>query len=152
MDEPLVTHSLDGFPAAAIRFVRALERNREQIGRDHDLSPSELRALFWVAEKGSVTPKQVAAHMEMTTGGVTSISNRLVESGFLQRTAHPNDRRSLYLELSEGGHEIMRVIHTDFRGMIADSTSRLSAAELEAFHRALDIVADEVNARARRDK
>ena len=150
MTDPLVTHALDGFPAAAIRFVRALERNREQIGKDHDLSPSDLRALFWIAEVGSVTPKDVAAHMEMTTGGITAIANRLVDAGLLQRTGHPSDRRSLYLELSAAGHETMRVIHTDFRAMIADSTSRLTAAELQAFEVALDIVATEVNARARR--
>jgi DNA-binding MarR family transcriptional regulator len=150
VSDPLVTHSLDGFPAAAIRFVRALERNREQIGKDHDLSPSDLRALFWIAEMGSVTPKDVAIHMEMTTGGITAIANRLVDSGLLQRVAHPNDRRSLYLELSAVGHETMRVIHTDFRTMVADSTSRLTPAELQAFEVALDIVAAEVNARSRR--
>jgi DNA-binding MarR family transcriptional regulator len=148
--DPLETHALDGFPAAAIRFVRALERNREQIGKDQDLSPSDLRALFWIAEVGSVTPKEVASHMEMTTGGVTAIANRLVESGLLQRSAHPNDRRSLYLELSPTGHETMRVIHTDFRGMIADSTARLTTSEVQAFETALDIVAAEVNARTRR--
>ena len=88
--------------------------------------------------------------MEMTTGGITAIANRLVEAGLLQRTAHPNDRRSLYLELSPAGHETMRVIHADFRGMIADSTSKLTVAELKAFESALDIVAAEVNARAQR--
>jgi DNA-binding MarR family transcriptional regulator len=150
MPEPRVTHALEGFPAAAIRFVRALERNREQIAKDHDLSPSELRALFWVAEKGSVTPKDVATHMEMTTGGITAIANRLVDSGLLTRLAHPNDRRSLYLELTPEGHDIMRVIHTDFRAMIADSTTSLSAKELDEFESALSRVADEVNARARR--
>ncbi len=146
----LETYALDGFPAAAIRFVLALERNREQIGKDHDLSPTDLRALFWIAEMGSVTPKDVAAHMQMTTGGVTAIATRLVDSGLLQRIAHPNDRRSLYLELSPTGHETMRVIHSDFRGMIADSTSRLTPAEVHAFEVALDIVAVEVSARARR--
>ena len=146
----LETHSLDGFAAAAIRFVRALERNREQIGKDHDLSPSDLRAAFWIAEQGSVTPKDLANHMQMTTGGITAIAGRLVESGLLQRTAHPNDRRSLYLELTPAGHETMRVIHADFRSMVADSTSALSAGELQAFESALDTVAREVNARAQR--
>ena len=145
-----VTHALDGFPAAAIRFVRALERNREQIGKDHDLSPSELRALFWIAEEGSVTPKDVASHMQMTTGGITSVTNRLVDSGLLLRTAHPNDRRSFYLELSAAGHKTMKIIHSDFRSMVAESTSALSPDELRAFEAALDTAAAEVNARAQR--
>ena len=150
MTLPIEKYSLDGFPAAATRFVRALERNRELIAIDHGLSASELRALFWIAEHGSVTPKAVATHMEMTTGGITAISNRLVNMGLLQRVAHPNDRRSLYLELTPEGHEIMRVIHLDFNGMISEATSALSRAELAAFESALRVVADEVNVRTNR--
>ena len=152
MAEPRVTHALDGFAAAAVRFVRALERNREQIGIDHNLSPSELRALFWIAEQGSVTPKDVSVHMQMTTGGITAITNRLVDAGLLTRSAHPNDRRSLYLELSSSGHDSMRTIHDEFRAMIADSTAGLSPEELRSFESALDIVADEINARTRRQQ
>ena len=150
MDEPRVTHALEGFPAAAIRFVRALERNREQIGTDHNLSPSDLRALFWIAEQGTVTPKDVSVHMQMTTGGITAITNRLVDAGLLLRNAHPNDRRSLYLELSPSGHDTMRTIHDEFRAMIADSTARLTPSDLQTFESALDLVADEINSRTRR--
>jgi len=144
MNNPHETHSLHGFPAAAIRFVRALERNREKIATDHGLSASDLRALFWIAEHASVTPKALAEHMEMTTGGITVITNRLVNQNLLHRSAHPNDRRSLYLELTPEGHVIMRTIHTDFRSMIAASTTGLTPPQLDAFELALDTVADEV--------
>lgn len=147
MTTSLETHALDGFPAAAIRFVRALERNREKIATDHGLSPSDLRALFWIAEHGSVTPKAVAEHMEMTTGGITAIANRLVNLGLLHRSAHPNDRRSLYLELTSEGNQIMRDIHNDFKEMIAASTAPLSAKQLADFEVALQTVAEEVTAR-----
>lgn len=148
-DQPL-THSLEGFPAAAIRFVRALERNRERIATDHGLSASELRALFWIAEQGSVQPKDLAAHMEMTTGGITAVSHRLVEMDLLERVAHPNDRRSLYLELTALGHSTMNRMHTEFNHMIGESTAALSTRELTAFESALTAVAGEVASRTAR--
>ena len=144
METPRMTHALVGFPQAATRFVRALERNREKIATDHGLSPSELRALFWIAEHASVTPKQLAEHMELTTGAITGISTRLVNLGWLGRLAHPNDRRSLYLELTVDGHAVMADIHTEFNGMIAASTTGLTEAELAAFEAALLTVAEEV--------
>lgn len=147
MAEAPRTHTLQGFPAAAIKFVVALERNREKIATDHGLSASELRALFWIGEQGSVRPKELAAHMEMTTGGITAVSNRLVEMDLLRRIAHPDDRRSLYLELSTAGHEMMKRMHRDFTTMVAASTSMLSPQELESFEAALTVVADEVTAR-----
>jgi DNA-binding MarR family transcriptional regulator len=143
-------HALEGFPAAAIRFVRALERNREAIAIRHGLSPSELRALFWIGEKGSVRPKELAAHLEMTTGGVTAISHRLVELDLLERIAHPEDRRSLFLELTPAGHAVMTDMHSDFIGMIAGSTHMLDAEQLAAFEFALNAVADEVFSRLAR--
>ncbi|MDJ0321804.1 MarR family transcriptional regulator [Pseudarthrobacter sp. PS3-L1] len=137
-------HVLAGFPQAATRFVRALERNREKIATDRGLSPSELRAIFWIAEHASVTPKQLAEHMELSTGAITAISTRLVDLGWLERVAHPNDRRSLYLVLTGEGHAVMADIHNEFNTMIADSTTALSLEDLTVFERALQTVADEV--------
>ncbi|MGV8858245.1 MarR family winged helix-turn-helix transcriptional regulator [Rhodoglobus sp.] len=143
-------HALEGFPAAAVRFVRALERNREQIAIDNGLSASDLRALFWIAEHSNVTPKAVAEHMEMTTGAITAITNRLSDRGLLQRVAHPSDRRSNFLELTETGHVLMREIHTDFNHMVSESTSCLAPEELIVFESALTRVAAEVAARTGR--
>jgi DNA-binding MarR family transcriptional regulator len=140
-------HALAGFPAAAIRFVRALERNREQIAISNGLTASELRALIWIAEHASVTPKAVAEHMEMTTGAITAITNRLSDRGSLHRIAHPHDRRSVLLELTESGHAMMRSIHADFTRMVSESTSSLTEEELIAFESALTRVADEVGTR-----
>ncbi|MCB5282347.1 MarR family transcriptional regulator [Arthrobacter sp. AL08] len=146
-ETPRTTYALAGFPYAAVRFVRALERNREKIATDHGLSPSELRALFWIAEQASVTPKQLAEHMELTTGAITAISTRLVNLGWLERLAHPNDRRSLCLELTDSGHSVVADIHAQFNTMIASSTTGLSDKELAAFETALLTVADEVSRR-----
>ena len=144
------THSLDGFPAAAVRFVRALERNREKIAIEHGVSASELRALFWIAERGSVRPKELAAHMEMTTGGITAISTRLADMSLVERIAHPDDRRSLYLKLSPAGHSMMAEMHSDFIGMVESSASMLDGKQLEEFEWALGAVADEVFQRTER--
>jgi DNA-binding MarR family transcriptional regulator len=135
------THTLDGFPAAAVEFVNVMQRNRERIGLDAGLSPSELRALFRVAAEESVTPKQLAAYLDMTTAAVTFISRRLVESGLMHRVDHPNDRRSLYLELTPLAHQMMLDVHRDFVELLEAATSDLSPAELETFSSTLQVVA-----------
>lgn len=138
-------HVLDGFPAVAVRFVLALERNRELIASDHGLSASELRAMFYVGEFLSVTPKRLADHLEMTTGAITAISGRLVDIGLLHRVAHPNDRRSIYLQLTPRGDALMSQIHDEFRAMIAASTVDLSPGQLEQFQHALELVSERIS-------
>jgi len=137
-------HILTGFPAAASAFVAALENNRQKIAREAGLTGSELRALFYVARVVSTTPKELALHLEMTTGAVTAISRRLVDIDLLHRVDHPEDRRSLYLELTNHGHNIMVQLHGDFKKMLAASTSSLNADELELFTVGLSSVATEV--------
>lgn len=147
MTQQTASHTLAGFPDAATAFVSALEANRRGIAERAGLTATELRALFHVAQVVSITPKGLAAYLGMTTGAVTAISRRLVEIDLLHRIDHPADRRSVYLELSPHGHEVMTEIHHDFRSMLADSTGRLSADELERFTSALRSVAGEVRSR-----
>ncbi len=147
--EPAV-YALEGFAAAAVRFVRALERNRELIALDHGVSASELRALFHIGEVASITPKDLAKHLEMTTGAVTAISGSLVEAGVVQRIDNPTDRRSLYLQLTPRGHELMVEIFSDFGQMIAASTQGLTEKQLAAFESALATVSTQIAERTQR--
>lgn len=135
------SYSLSAFPAAAVRFSRALDRNRERIAEEEGLSASELRALFYIGEHVAVTPKRLAEHMHMTTAAITLISRRLAEIGLLQRSAHPDDRRSVMLSLTPRAHTSMERMHTDFAAMIAEATAHLGASEVENLTRHLDSVA-----------
>ena len=135
------SHTLDGFPAAAVEFVNVMQHNREKIAKDAGLSATELRALFRVAAEVSVTPKQLAEYLDMTTAAITFISRRLVESDLLHRVDHPNDRRSLYLELTPLAHQMMLDIHRDFVALLEAATNDLAAAELDHFSGTLQTVA-----------
>jgi DNA-binding MarR family transcriptional regulator len=140
-------HVLTGFGAAAVDFVRALEANRERIALDEGLTGSELRALFHIGKVVSITPKELADHFGMTTGGITFISRRLVDRGLLHRVDHPNDRRSVYLELTPLAHSKLDTIHREFESMIDESTRFLPPTEVDRVAQVLAEVAVEVTVR-----
>lgn len=143
-------YTLEGFPAAAIRFVRALERNRDLIASDHGVSPRELSALFHIGEVRSSTPKELASRLEVTTGAVTSISSKLVSANLVQRIDHPTDRRSFYLQLTPEGHNLMARIHREFLEMIAASTAGLTPQQVANFEASLHTVSEQITQRTRR--
>ncbi len=130
-DESPQKHLLSGFAESAIHFLRALEDDRENLAVQHGISSSELRALFRIAEAGSMTPKELAAELGLTSGAITGISTRLVASGMLTRVAHPHDRRSLRLELTPEGNVRMAHIHREFAAMVDEATSKLGDHALE---------------------
>ncbi len=149
-DGAYVSYALESFPAAAIRFVRALERNRELIALDYGVSASELSALFHIGEVASTTPKELAHHLQMTTGAITAIASRLVSADLVHRVDHPSDRRSLYLQLTPKGHDVMGRIHSEFRAMIAASTAGLTAKQLADFEASLKTVSEQIAERTAR--
>lgn len=130
-DDQKRRHVLTGFPDAAIHFQRALEDNRLRIALDHGLSAIELRSLFRIALIGSMTPKQLAEDLSLSSAAITGLSTRLVSSGMLRRIEHPRDRRSLWLELTDAGHATMAGIHADFDAMVTDATAELGEQDLE---------------------
>ncbi len=137
-------HSLGGFPAAALIFLRALDSNRHRIAKEAGVTGSELRALSRVAEAGSITPKELADSMEMTTGAVTAISTRLVDATLMRRVDHPNDRRSLLLELTPWGDEVMKQIYCEFDAALAVVTKDMAEADLRGCSTLLRSAADEL--------
>ena len=118
--------TLDSLSASALSFLRAMDRNRNRVANETNLTGSELRALARVAEAGSITPKLLAESMEMTTGAVTAISNRLVALELLTRVAHPRDRRSLLLMLTPIADKLTQKIYDDFQALIAHAARDIS--------------------------
>ena len=49
---------------------------------------------------GPSTPKQLAQHTGLTTGGVTVMLDRLQKAGFVRRSPHPTDRRSILVSVN----------------------------------------------------
>ena len=124
------SHSLNGLPGAVVFLQRALDNNRHRIAKQFGVSGSELRALARVAEAGSVTPKELAESLGMTTGAVTAISTRLVAAGLMCRVDHPNDRRSIFLKLTPPADEVLEQIYGEFAAALAVATKDVPEAEL----------------------
>lgn len=109
-----------------LRAVRELVRaDREMRNRLSDamrVNPTDLRSLRHVIRaveiaesdpQGSavpgVTPRRLADHLGISTAAVTTLVDRLVASGHLERVPHPTDRRSVVLVPTEQARREMSV-------------------------------------------
>ncbi|RFA16288.1 hypothetical protein B7R21_02610 [Subtercola boreus] len=137
MPDESASYELTGITGAAIPFIRAMEAPRVRSAEEHGLSSIEFRALFMIAEAGSLRPKQLADQLRVTNGAITGLSDRLIAAGLLNREAHPNDRRSLYLTLSPAGHTAMRSMHSGLAAMLERAVEGIDERELAAAMAAL---------------
>ncbi|MFB2583010.1 MarR family winged helix-turn-helix transcriptional regulator [Herbiconiux sp. P15] len=143
-DDEVAAYALSGFPQAALRLQRALDHNRARIAADEGVSPMELRALFRIAAEPGITPKRLAERLALTSGAVTGVSTRLVAASLIHRVEHPEDRRSIQLELTSHGVAVMDRIHEEFLAMVGAATTTTDAHDLAVTTEVLGRIADRI--------
>jgi DNA-binding MarR family transcriptional regulator len=72
----------------------ASRRIRSALGRQLGLSDPEMLVLAYLETQGELTPSRLGALLDLTSGGITSLLQRLERGGYVTRSPHPTDRRS----------------------------------------------------------
>ena len=101
----------------------------------------ELTAMEHLSVLGGLTPGELGHRLGLTSGGVTALTGRLMEAGWVARSRHPDDGRMRVLSVTPAGEELLRehvepVLETDDGPLGA-----LPAAEAEPVARALSELA-----------
>ncbi|CAA9490103.1 MAG: hypothetical protein AVDCRST_MAG85-1175, partial [uncultured Solirubrobacteraceae bacterium] len=70
------------------------------VARRLGISPADLHALELLEFSGGLTPGQLAERLQLTSGSVTALADRLERLGLVERRPNPKDRRSNVLCLA----------------------------------------------------
>lgn len=90
---------VDAFAALRAANAGALVRVAAASGA----TPTEFRALYFVAAGAATTPGELGRQLGLTTGATTNLLDRIEAAGLVRRTPNPADRRSVLLEATEEG-------------------------------------------------
>lgn len=106
---------------------------------DYGISPAEFGVLIELRLAGpsyKMTPTQLYSRLLVTSGGMTGRIDRLEKRGLLCRSPDPQDRRSILVELTGNGLDLIEgAAHTHYRIMehlteVLDSEERERLASL----------------------
>ena len=86
--------------AALHRKALADARQRAALARRLGLTDSEVLAVQHLARAGELTPGQLGALLQLSSGGTTGLIHRLQRAGHVSRHPHPRDRRSAVVRLT----------------------------------------------------
>src|SRR5262245_54039118 len=67
----------------------------------YGLNRTDMRALEIVSRVGAIAPTDLARLMAFTTGGITTVVDRLEKAGYVRRRPSAEDRRRLVVEATE---------------------------------------------------
>jgi DNA-binding MarR family transcriptional regulator len=87
------------------------------------IGSTDLRALLFIASSSGVTPKRTGDFLDLSSGAITNLVDRMVAADLVQRTPNPNDRRSLVLELAPRGLDAVNRVLDFYRRALGTSAS-----------------------------
>lgn len=117
MDVPELRRLFDDLVRVEIALWDAVDR---RLRRDLGLPLGRAEVLRVVATTPSCRVQDVAGALSITVGAVSKLVDRLEASGLCARRAHPGDRRSSLVELTEEG----RRVHTAAETILQDELDR----------------------------
>ena len=100
---------LDESLIALRRILRATELFERDLATSAGLTPAQLRVLQIVDERESVTPKGLARQMGVSQATVTSLVDKLVARGLVERQPSSIDRRQTNVVITASGQARLKV-------------------------------------------
>lgn len=148
MDE---TTTADQIADAARRLDVALSTLNAAFARDVGLSVAELLALENLDADGGLGPSELARRLQLSTGTVTALIDRLEAGGHVARVAHPSDRRRVVVTRTAKASRELAGETEPLEREIRDLVESLSEADRRVVGRFLDafiVIVERAAARA----
>lgn len=100
--------TIRGVSMALRQLVLGWDRYREAVAAELGVGTTEVVALGYLYHDGPLTPRDIGERLNLTSGSVTALVDRLESSGFVTRSQHPDDRRSLLASVTPAGRHAMQ--------------------------------------------
>jgi DNA-binding MarR family transcriptional regulator len=127
----------------------ALERWRVMFARRYGLADNDAVVMSHLASaEGRLLPRDLSRIMDLRTGTLTAMLDRLEAVDFVRRVPNPDDRRSTFVELTERGSaalaESFGVLRRRIQTGIPERTQEQFARHLSDLARIVDTAVDEI--------
>jgi DNA-binding MarR family transcriptional regulator len=124
-----------------------MESARSGLATEWEVSTSEITALGHLHAEGPLTPSELGRRMDLTSGSVTSLLDRLEHAGFAVREPNPDDARSLLVRPTPVGRHAVRWAFEGFDVAVSDVLARFPGLDPEQLAALLSALAEELHNR-----
>lgn len=108
-------------------IVKGISKEWNKRG-EFNLSFAQYKALYKLNQHGSQKVSQLAESLTITPAAATGVTDRLLAEGYVKRERADNDRRIVYITITEKGEEIIQ---------------KVTESQKETIHHFFDLLPDE---------
>jgi len=117
-----------------IRALATTFQAFEQLSAHHirqmELTPPQFDVIATLGNTPGMNCKDLSVKTLITKGTLTGVIDRLIEKGLVRRTSLENDRRSVYVSLTEKGNALFATAFPAHIAYMKTAFDRFSAAQM----------------------
>lgn len=98
-----------------------------------DLTNDQHYTLRYINKVGTCTSSELAEVFDVKKSAITAIITRMWEKGLIQRTRDENDRRVVYLTLTEKGNDLFLQTEERIHSLVESFITRFDQSEIIQF-------------------
>jgi DNA-binding MarR family transcriptional regulator len=127
---------VDGEQSYELRILRALRRitrsvalHSRQLAACSHITGPQLVCLRTVMQKGPMTATAISREVHVSPSTVVGILDRLEDKGLIERERGREDRRIVFITVTEAGRQLVRDTPSPLQQKLADALKALPAEE-----------------------
>ncbi len=128
------------------RIIRAVDLHSRKLNGDYQITAPQMICLYSLARHGEMTQIALAKQVSLSASTVNGIIDRLEKRAYVQRRRCDQDRRRVYVSISESGRELTQSAPALLQDKLAAALRRLPELEQFAIATSLERVVELMSA------
>ena len=119
------------------KIIRAVDIFSKKLKDNYGLNSSQISCLMQLSNQQPISISQLSKSVLLSPSMLTIITDQLESKGYVRRNRKSNDRRVIFIELTENGKEVIKNAPTSLQQKLTDGLKKLSEGEKEEIYRSL---------------
>ncbi|KKC47231.1 MULTISPECIES: MarR family winged helix-turn-helix transcriptional regulator [Paenibacillus] len=120
------------------RLVRKLINSEWNRDNEHGLGLTHVRILSLLSSEGPQKASVLADRLQITSGAVTGLADRLVELGYISRERGEQDRRVVLLDIEANGKQLLEQVSKTKQKLMYKLYEGMDGTDMEQMLRYFD--------------
>lgn len=124
------------------RIMKEIDTHSRRLMKYYDITVAQVVCLYEIYEKGAVTLSVLSKNVHLSSSTLVGIIDRLEEKGLLKRTRNLEDRRAVFIDITEKGKQFVQTAPHLLHNRLDDQLKMLSVHEQVIIANSLELLVD----------
>jgi DNA-binding MarR family transcriptional regulator len=124
------------------RIMQQMDNHSRRLDKSHGITVPQLICLYEIHEKGAMTLSLLSRNVHLSTSTLVGIIDRLEEKKFVKRTRNSEDRRTVFIDITQQGREFIQTSPQLLHNRLREQLGQLPHGEQIIIANSLDLLAE----------